>query len=259
VRLNQSHPAQVTPSWYGDSVGHYEGDELVVDTVGLKIGPFSMVDWYGTPFTEAIHLMERYRLLDYDATMKAIARDAKENFQFVNPDNGLPADPGYRGKGLQIEVTVADEGAYTMPWSATVTLRRAVEEPQELVCADNTLWYPGKNSAVPRASNSHFGGARAIRGCDRLNRGSFGRFACGRESDSSCMWARWRTLYRHCGRPVGVCRTSGAGKTAITSWPISAWRRFRCFSCRARRSWPISGIWRTGTAMAARTARRCLG
>src|SRR6516164_4950602 len=47
VRLNQLHPAQVTPSWYGDSVGHYEGDTLVVDTVGIKIGPFAMVDWYG--------------------------------------------------------------------------------------------------------------------------------------------------------------------------------------------------------------------
>jgi hypothetical protein len=49
VRMNQSHPAHVTPSWYGDSVGHYEGGTLVVDTVGMKIGPYSMVDWYGTP------------------------------------------------------------------------------------------------------------------------------------------------------------------------------------------------------------------
>src|ERR1700674_961674 len=40
VRMNQSHPAQVTPSWYGDSVGRYEGDTLVIDTVGIKIGPF---------------------------------------------------------------------------------------------------------------------------------------------------------------------------------------------------------------------------
>ena len=34
VRMNQPHPEPVTPSWYGDSVGHYEGDELVVDTWG---------------------------------------------------------------------------------------------------------------------------------------------------------------------------------------------------------------------------------
>jgi hypothetical protein len=38
VRMNVPHPAQVRPSWYGDSVGHYEGDDLVVDTVGIKIG-----------------------------------------------------------------------------------------------------------------------------------------------------------------------------------------------------------------------------
>jgi hypothetical protein len=49
VRMNETHPAQVTPSWYGDSVGHYEGDTLVIDTVGVKIGPFAMVDFYGTP------------------------------------------------------------------------------------------------------------------------------------------------------------------------------------------------------------------
>ena len=53
VRMNGAHPAQVTPSWYGNSVGHYEGDTLVIDTVGVKIGPFAMVDFYGTPYTSA--------------------------------------------------------------------------------------------------------------------------------------------------------------------------------------------------------------
>jgi hypothetical protein len=60
VRMNQPHPALVTPSWYGDSVGHYEGDTLVIDTVGVKIGPFAMVDSFGTPHTEALHVVERY-------------------------------------------------------------------------------------------------------------------------------------------------------------------------------------------------------
>jgi hypothetical protein len=45
--MNQPHPAQVTPSWYGDSVGHYEGDTLVIDTIGVKTGPFAVVDWFG--------------------------------------------------------------------------------------------------------------------------------------------------------------------------------------------------------------------
>jgi hypothetical protein len=156
VRMNQSHAAPVTPSWYGDSVGHYEDDELVIDTVGVKVGPFSMLDWYGTPFTEALHLVERYRLLDYQATMNAVERDAKEHQQTNNPDNGPRADPNYKGKGLQIEVTVEDEGAFTMPWSATVTFRRALDERLESVCAENLLWYPGKTSAVPRADKLDF-------------------------------------------------------------------------------------------------------
>ena len=53
--MNQPHPAQVTPSWYGDFVGHYEGDTLVIDTVGTKTDrPFAMIDLYGTPYTERL-------------------------------------------------------------------------------------------------------------------------------------------------------------------------------------------------------------
>jgi hypothetical protein len=156
VRLNEPHPAHLAARWYGDSVGHYEGDTLVVDTVGIKVGPFSMVDWYGTPFTEALHLVERYRMLDYETTRAAIERDAKENLQMANPGNGPPFDPSYKGKGLQIDVTIDDAGAFTMPWSATVTMRRALDERLELVCADNTQWYPGTYSKVPTADKSDF-------------------------------------------------------------------------------------------------------
>ena len=38
IRMNQPHQVPVTPSWYGDSVGHYEGDTLVIDTVGSELG-----------------------------------------------------------------------------------------------------------------------------------------------------------------------------------------------------------------------------
>jgi hypothetical protein len=75
VRMNEPHPAQVTPSWYGNSVGHYEGDTLVIDTIGVKTGrPFAVVDWFGTPYTEALHVVERYRLLDYEAAKEALER-----------------------------------------------------------------------------------------------------------------------------------------------------------------------------------------
>jgi hypothetical protein len=149
VRLNQSHPAHVTPSWYGDSVGRYEGDTLVIDTVGIKIGPFAMVDWYGTPHTDALHVVERYRLLDYEAAREALERDAKENFR-VQPE---PAD---RGKHLQLQFTVDDPGVFTTPWTATMTYWRGAGDWTEAVCAENTLWFPGKEAAVPTADKPDF-------------------------------------------------------------------------------------------------------
>src|SRR6476619_2672139 len=61
VRMNETHPAQVMPSWHGDAVGHYEGDMLVIDTVGAKVDrPYGMIDMFGTPYTEKLHVVERY-------------------------------------------------------------------------------------------------------------------------------------------------------------------------------------------------------
>ncbi len=149
VRLNQSHPSQVTPTWYGDSVGHYESDTLVIDTIGIKVGPFAAVDWYGTPHTEALHVVERYRLIDYEAAKDGWERDAKENWR------AQPA-PNYRGKYLQLHFTVDDEGAFTTPWAATMTYGRSRGDWAEAVCAENIQWYSGKDAAVPRADKPDF-------------------------------------------------------------------------------------------------------
>jgi hypothetical protein len=155
VRMNQPHPTPVTPSWYGDSVGHYEGDTLVIDTVGVKVGPFAMVDSFGTPHTEALHVVERYRLIDHAAAKEAWERN--ENFRIPSNDGGAEVDPAYMGRGLQLQFMVEDEGVFTMPWSATVTYRRALDEPQELVCAENPHeYYAGKDSVVPRADKPDF-------------------------------------------------------------------------------------------------------
>jgi hypothetical protein len=63
VRMDSVHPTDVKPSWYGDSVGRYEGDTLVIDTVATKTDrPFAMIDLYGTPYTDKLHVVERYRL-----------------------------------------------------------------------------------------------------------------------------------------------------------------------------------------------------
>jgi hypothetical protein len=158
VRLNQQHPAQVTPSWYGDSVGHYEGDTLVVDTVGVRAArPFAMVDIYGTPYSERLHVIERYRLIDYEAALEAHTRTAKENIRIPNNDAGLTFDVDYKGKGLQLEFTVEDEGVFTMPWSATMTYRLANGRWSESVCAENMReYYNNKDSEVPRADKPDF-------------------------------------------------------------------------------------------------------
>jgi hypothetical protein len=153
VRMNQPHPAQVTPSWHGDSVGHYDGDTLVIDTVGTRTDrPFAMIDLYGTPYTKALHVVERYRLLDYEAAKDGLERDAKENFR-----PPVDIDRSYRGKYLQIHFTVEDEGVFTTPWSATITYGRGSGTWQEVVCAENTHeYYYNKDSDVPTADKPDF-------------------------------------------------------------------------------------------------------
>jgi hypothetical protein len=155
VRMNQPHPAQVTPSWYGDSVGYYEGDTLVIDTVGVRTDrPFAMVDMYGAPYSPALHVVERYRLIDYDEAQAAVARNIKENITIQEVD----LDPNFRGKRLQLVYTVEDEGVFTMPWSATITYTRPLSGWEEHVCSENVFdFYGGGNeSTVPTANKPDF-------------------------------------------------------------------------------------------------------
>jgi hypothetical protein len=157
VRMNAPHRANVTPTWYGDSAGHYEGDTLVIDTVGVKIGPYSMLDMYGTPFSKDLHVVERYRLLDYGAAKDAIEREAKINTRYPRGLNAVDFDPNYKGKHLQVQIRIEDAGVFTMPWSATVTYGRPVGEWVEHVCAENTHeYYNGNNSSVPTADKPDF-------------------------------------------------------------------------------------------------------
>jgi len=158
VRLNEQHPASVTPSWYGDSIGHYEGDALVIDTVGVKIGPFAMVDWFGTPYSSALHIVERYRMIDYEAAKAVFDRDIRENLHLAAADAGPAPDRAYRGKHLQLEFTVDDSGVFTMPWSATITYRLGIEAWREVVCPENILELnlASRGGAIPSAKTSDF-------------------------------------------------------------------------------------------------------
>jgi len=154
IRLNQSHPTHVTPSWDGDSVGHFEGDMLVIDTVGIKTDrPYAMVDWFGTPYTRALHVVERYRLRDYTDVKDALERDAKENNHVMVGT----VDRNYRGKHLQLEFIVEDDGAFTMPWTATITYLPSLVPWEEWVCAENIHEYHNHRDAdVPRADRPDF-------------------------------------------------------------------------------------------------------
>ena len=105
VSLNVPHSANVKPSWYGESVGHYDGDALVVDTVGITTNTY--VDNYQTPHSEQLHVIERFHMID-------------------------------QGKTLEVNVHVEDPGAFTTPWNAIQRYRRVDRAPlSEIVCAEN--------------------------------------------------------------------------------------------------------------------------
>ena len=158
VRLNAQHPAHVTPSWYGDSVGRFDANTLIVDTVGIKVGPHSMIDSFGTPYSEALHVVERYRLIDYDAGQAAAVRSERENRRLLADSltgNGVGIDPEYKGKALQVQFTVEDENTFTTPWSAATTYWRADGDWMEKACAENTHEF-GTPRELPTADKPDF-------------------------------------------------------------------------------------------------------
>jgi hypothetical protein len=105
IYLDVPHSENPKPSWYGESVGHYEGDTLVIDTIGLNDKTF--VDNYRTPHTEKLHVVERWKMMD-------------------------------DGKMLEVDIRVEDPDAFNAPWSAIQRYRRA--QPRQLgeeACAEN--------------------------------------------------------------------------------------------------------------------------
>ena len=104
IYLDVPHSANVKTSWYGESVGHYEGDTLVVDTVGL--GSQTFVDAYRTPHSDRLHVIERWKLTQ-------------------------------EGKGLEATVTVDDPETYYQPWKGILRYRRIPGAVSEAICAEN--------------------------------------------------------------------------------------------------------------------------
>jgi hypothetical protein len=139
IYLTDKHSANVKTSWYGESIGHYEGDTLVVDTIGLD--DRTTVDGFGTPHTKQMHLIERFHRIE-------------------------------NGNELEVNVHVEDPGAFTMPWNAIQRYRQyeaavrrvpverlaqlasGVEGPlREVRCAENPNSYlPGVQAPpIPQA------------------------------------------------------------------------------------------------------------
>jgi hypothetical protein len=99
-------PADAQPWWNGYSVGRWEGDTLVVETVGFL--DEGWLDVRGSPLTSAGKLIERYRRPTYGS--------------------------------LEIEVTIDDPKAYTKPFTAKVTNRLLVDSQLiEFVCLDKDV------------------------------------------------------------------------------------------------------------------------
>jgi hypothetical protein len=104
VYLDVPHSTNPKPSWYGESVGHYEGDTLVIDTIGQNDKSF--VDVYRTPHTEGLRVAERWRIVD-------------------------------GGRAMEATFTVDDPGAFYQPWSGMRRYRRVQQEIAEEICAEN--------------------------------------------------------------------------------------------------------------------------
>ena len=154
VRLNGTHPAQLLPSWKGDSVAHYEGDTLVIDTVGIKTGPFPVMDRYGTPFGDGMHVVERYRLVDAKEAKEDQLRHEKIDGRVGGPPGAMPLDEDY-AKGLELKLTIANPVYFTQPLSAQITYRHAKGTWGEQVCAESGIEQTGE-LAIPVANRPDF-------------------------------------------------------------------------------------------------------
>ena len=127
VYLNQKHSANPTPSFFGESVGHYEnGDTLVIDTIGFVDHPLSFVDNYRTPHTRNLHVTERWKITG-------------------------------GGEGIEVSFTVYDEGAFNMPWSGMMRYKNEKGTMTEFVCAENNEDHFNLNDhSMPTANTPDF-------------------------------------------------------------------------------------------------------
>jgi hypothetical protein len=121
IYMDVPHSKNLKPSWYGESVGHYEGDTLVADTIGLNTKTF--IDPYRTPHSGKLHVIERFRTVD-------------------------------NGNQLEVALTIDDPDTYNQPWQAIARYRRVQTPYVEEVCAEgNFLLF---DYGIPTANRPDF-------------------------------------------------------------------------------------------------------
>jgi hypothetical protein len=123
IRLNASHSTNPKPSWYGESIGHYEGDTLVIDTIGLNDKTF--LDNWRTPHTDKLHVTERWRMIE-------------------------------DGKKLEILMTIDDPGTFNQAWQALRQFERVKRNLVEDVCSENNINPLGIDYGTPVAEKPDF-------------------------------------------------------------------------------------------------------
>jgi hypothetical protein len=109
IYLDMAHSLNPKPSWYGESVGHYEDETLVIDTIGLNDKTY--VDNYRTPHTEKLHVIERWKLVE-------------------------------GGNMIEVSIRVEDPDTFNEPWTAMQRYRRV--QPRSLgeeSCAENNTGF----------------------------------------------------------------------------------------------------------------------
>src|SRR5712672_1438496 len=125
IFLTDQHSEHVTPSWFGESIGHYENGTLVVDTIGLSTKN-SYIDNFRTPHTEKLHVVERFT---------------------IDPD----------GKNMTAMVTVEDPDTFNEPLTMQQRWFKVDAPMRETVCAENNLDYFNQGLfPVPEADKSDF-------------------------------------------------------------------------------------------------------
>lgn len=138
VYLNQPHQPGPTQQWYGDSVGHFEGGTLVVDTIGFGAKPQASVDKFGVPVSEKLHVTERYRFVD-SATQLPPDRPANAGADAGRPsrDEGRANNLIAEGRTVELVYTVEDPATFRQPWTKTVLYKPFKGPLREYVCAEN--------------------------------------------------------------------------------------------------------------------------